>query len=385
MLPIESVKLQNFCETLEKNYPDYRKRQGLKHNLWFVMTGVLCGILSGYQKVGSLQRYMKNKHKFLCKATGHICDKPISDSQLRRILKHLDWEIYNTFMSNYFHISVHQVSDNEWIALDGKELRGSIAVKEDGKKENRGTTLLDAVSHKSCMVVSQTFFEGKKESEKKVAEEMIACEFLGRNLTLDALHTTPTLLGLIHQNEGRYIVQVKLNQKELYEDLVLMPNYLPMIDQIETLDKAHGRLDKRKYVSYSIDKEYFDPRWNDANIQTMTKVERESTHLKSNVTSRETSYYISNQVVIPKQKMSAKILSDAIRNHWVVENHHQIRDVTFLEDKVRTPKGNTTKILAVMRSWAINLYRKQKVSNFAEAVQNTKDNQNNIFKLFKIK
>jgi hypothetical protein len=123
---------------------------------------------------------MKSHHKFLTKATGHSAEKAISDAQLRRIFRHLGWVQFNEFMEQYFSISITQIADNEWVAVDGKELRGSIVTLENGEKEKRGTTLLDVVSHAGELVVSQTFFEGTKDSERVAVVAIIentVCHF----------------------------------------------------------------------------------------------------------------------------------------------------------------------------------------------------------------
>ena len=322
------------------------------------MTGVLCSLLSGKQNIASIQRYVKNKHKFLCEVTGLKASSAISDSQLRRILCRMDWVLFNDFMEKYFTISVTEVADNEWIAVDGKELRGSIATSKDGKKDKRGTTLLDAVSHDGEIVVAQTFFEGKKDSERTAVNTLIEEKLIGYKLTLDALHSIPKTLCQIEGGGGQYLVQVKSNQLELYTDLAKMTTYLPIVYQKETLDKGHGRVDERFYTCYDIHAEYFDERWKDAKIQTLIVVRRKSTDNKTKIVREEISYYIGNQRIKKENEKLSKSLCVAVTKHWVVENHHQIRDVTLKEDYVKTPKGNTTKILAVMRSWVINMYRR---------------------------
>jgi predicted transposase YbfD/YdcC len=328
---------------------------------------------------------MKNRHKQLCKWTNFEATKSISDPQLRRILQGLDWENFNSFMCTYFDISIKQTSDNEWIAIDGKELRGSIETQANGQKDKRGTTLLDAVSHEEGYVIAHSFFEGKKDSERTCVYELIEAQLQGRKVSFDALHCVPKTLCFIEAKEGQYLVQVKGNQKELYEDLVKMPDYLTVIYDYKSIDKGHGRIDERNYTCYDISKEYFAPRWAAAKIKTLIRVERKSTSIKTKETTHETSYYIVNQGVSKKEKKKSKELCNVVRQHWSVENQHQIRDVTLNEDHVRTPKGNATKFLAVARSWVINLYRKRKTTNFAQDIQNTNENQNIIFKLLKIK
>lgn len=235
------------------------------------------------------------------------------------------------------------------------------------------------------MLLGNHFFEGKKSSEREAVYDLIKAKFQGRKLTLDALHCIPKTLCFIASHEGYYIVQVKANQKEMLADLMKMRDYLPLMYEKTTTDKGHGRIEERTYHCYDIREEYFAPRWNNANIKTLIIVKRKCTHIKTGELTDETSYYISNQGISKKEKKNSQQLCHAVRGHWSVENHHQIRDVTLKEDNFRTPKDNTTKFLAVARSWVINLYRRKKTDNFAAAVQNTAENQNKIRKLFKIK
>ena len=59
----------------------------------------------------------------------------------------------------------------------------------------------------------------------------------------------------------------------------------------------------------------------------------------------------------------------AIRNHWAVENQHQIRDVTFKEDKMRISDGWLNRVVATLRTASIEIIRKAKPKNFAAQVE----------------
>ena len=145
-----------YFKQLQTQLKDHRDRRGLKHDLSFVLSGVLIAILLGRKRISSIQRFMSNRLEDLCQWTGYEAEKAISDPQLRRLLKGLDWQSYNRVNAQYFNVSIEQVSAEEWTAVDGKELRGSLSKDEGGDKAKRGEVLVNAIRHQDSQVVAQT-------------------------------------------------------------------------------------------------------------------------------------------------------------------------------------------------------------------------------------
>ena len=81
--------------------------------------------------------------------------------------------------------------------------------------------------------------------------------------------------------------------------------------------------------------------------------------------SYDVSYYVCDV------KLTAKLYNKAIREHWGVENkNHYVRDNTMGEDKSRI-RINPINV-AILRSTAMNIMRKNKVKNIAtEIYKNT--------------
>ena len=80
------------------------------------------------------------------------------------------------------------------------------------------------------------------------------------------------------------------------------------------------------------------------------------TKSKSWKSSDETAFYVSTVV------LSAQEFCQAIRNHWGIENrNHHVRDVTMGEDQSRIRINPN--IFAKLRSFALNILRKNKVEN----------------------
>lgn len=366
---------------MTKKLPDHRDIRGRHHHLAFVMTGILIAVLHGRKTPSSIQRFMKNRKKDLERWTGHKAERAVSDTQLRRIVRGVDWKIYNEVNLQYWGVAIRQLSENEWIAIDGKELRGSLEINEQtGQKAKRGEVVVNAVVHGTKKVVGQTYYRGDKESEKKYVRNLLKESTLMRySLTLDALHCNPKTTALIEGAKGRYLIQVKEDQKELLEELKLSVGFLPcLFEQIDS-DKGHGRVEIRTSHIFSIEGGDFDKRWENSGIRTLVVTHRQTTKMKTGHYSEETSYHISNQRVTNENKTTMKSLADAVRGHWSVEADNYVRDVTFGEDQIKTQKGNSTRIWAAIRTIGINIIRKICPKNIPERMELWTDCPNIFF------
>jgi predicted transposase YbfD/YdcC len=78
---------------------------------------------------------------------------------------------------------------------------------------------------------------------------------------------------------------------------------------------------------------------------------------KTKKTSKETSYWICNQ---PLDNETFIEIIQAIRNHWSVEVHHQIRDVQMGEDDLKISNKQEAIVVASFITLAVNLLEKQK-------------------------
>ncbi len=313
---------------------DKRDNRGKRHDLPFVLLGVILGLLRKRDgKLSSIHRSMSNTHGQLCQLLGCQIEKVVSRAQLPRLLSKVDLYSFDSLLFEYYSITL-SAEEKKWFAGDGKELRGSI---EPGSK--RGEVLVQLVGHEDRGVLGQANYNGKKESEKTCLINLIKSKkAAGQKITADALHLSPTMTRLIEKADGIYIIGLKANQQGLLADMQQYAKWAKPIGNQTTLEKGHGRLEERSYFQYDVGKEYFGQRWQASGFRSLFKVIRKTTHIKTNGQSLETAYYLSNgglsgPVTQPEEYFKA------IRTHWSVEVVNHIRDVGLDEDGFRTKKS----------------------------------------------
>ena len=116
----------NFVEALS-HLSDDRDNRGKRHALAFVVAGVVLAILSGRSKVSSIFRYLRNRVAWLREVTQHPGARVISRAHLPRLLARLPWAELNTLIEQHFGVQVELRATYNWVAVDGKVLRGTLA------------------------------------------------------------------------------------------------------------------------------------------------------------------------------------------------------------------------------------------------------------------
>jgi predicted transposase YbfD/YdcC len=127
--------------------------------------------------------------------------------------------------------------------------------------------------------------------------------------------------------------------------------------QASTVDKGHGRIERRTIRTTTVLKGYSD--W--PGLEQAFELRRERT-IAGKMTV-ETAYGITS---LPRLKADAKTLLTLTRDHWGIENRlHWVRDMTFGEDACRVRKGSAPQILASFRNAAIRLLHTVGCTNIA--------------------
>lgn len=362
-LNTDDLQVETFLQALEQ-LPDARDKRGKRHSLVFIVAAVIFAVLEGKSTTSSLQRYIKDKITWLKEITEIEDATPISRAHLPRLLNKVDWEVLDQIVMTHFNVYLFPENvKKEWVAIDGKVLRGCL---KSGEKQ----AIVHAVTHNSRTEVAQARQSGDKSSEIPVVRELLSASGLEkRKISLDAHHCNPTTLSQIAVAGGTYITQVKDNQPILLEQCKNLALEKKGTFSYENHDKAHGRLTSRHANIYPMNIVPLDARWESSSLQSLIVIKRETLNLKTEKTSDETSYYISNSVIKDNDLEVSHDLVKAIRGHWGVESNNWILDVTFNEDKVRIKEPNQAHIMGRLRGFALQLLRKSGAKNFQAAME----------------
>ena len=377
--PIEVYpeEFDSFIDALQ-GLPDGRDNRGKRHSMAFILSATLLGIMSGRSTVSSLYRYILNNIEWLREVTGKNDADPISRAHLPRLLGSADWLSIDRLALTYLRLHLFPAGvEKEWVAIDGKVLRGTL---KSGEKQ----TLVHAVTHDSRTELAQARQCGNKSSEIPVVRHLLKQSGLDKQkVTLDAHHCNPQTTAQIASAGGEYLIQVKKNQPTLLkqcQELEVLPEKL---FHFETHEKAHGRLTSRYASVYSMEVLTPDERWKGSHLRTMIAVTRHTLEMKKNKHSEETSYYINNHGFSEKDREVASERVEAIRRHWGVESNNWVLDVTFQEDKVVTKNANQSHIMGRLRGIGLQIFRRAGVKNFQAAMEFFCDSRSSMVKLLR--
>ena len=367
MLSHEAVQSTTLFLSLQNNTElDLRDTRGKIHNLPIVLVGLILGLLRKRDgNLSSIHRAMKNTHEDLMKVLKDRYDidyqKVISRSHLPILLKKVCSETFSSLIFNQFGV-VLTAEEKTWFAMDGKELRGTI---QPG--HTRGEAIVQAIGHKDKRAFCQGYYNGSKESEQPVVQELLRKKSLAsQGITIDALHFNPTTLSYIAQHGGSYVVSLKGNQEEISKDMAAFIKVENADFFYKKEEKGHGREECRIYYCKSVKNEYFDKRWNDSNITTVIMVKR-TRYIKSEQKySEEISYYITNEKI--SSQAEAEAIFQHIRGHWSVEVNNHIRDVSFKEDDFQTKFKLVARPFTLCRTLIINILQSQNIKNMVAII-----------------
>ena len=108
-----------------QHLPDPRDNRGKRHDLAFVLCGVILALMAGRSRVSAIHRFLRNRLAWLREMTHASVARSISRAHLPRLLARVDWEALNALILTHFGVHVESAVAGEWIAVDGKALRGS--------------------------------------------------------------------------------------------------------------------------------------------------------------------------------------------------------------------------------------------------------------------
>ena len=327
---------------------DERCEVNVKHPLVNILKLVLIAVLCGMDELDKIIDYGKNKKDFL-EREFDIKDIP-SKSTLTRIFVMINPKWLGLSIVCILKTLIKE--KHSQIMLDGKVIKSTDAIKTIETMMNIVTAYTD-----TGISLGQITVDSKTNEIPAVKELIEMLDVEGKIITADAMHCQKETAEKIIDNKGDYVLQLKANQKNFYEDVYAMfdDKYMDETDtncEYEvfcTVEKSHGRIEKRTcYVLNEI--EFFTDYLSEwKGLKKIFAVKREVE--RSGEKTSEISCYLSSK------NTTAENLLSYTRKHWQIESMHHILDVSYDEDKCRLYSQRAQENLNIFRKMGISIHK----------------------------
>jgi predicted transposase YbfD/YdcC len=333
---------------------DPRVERTKRHQLLDMVTLAICAVIGGADNWVEVENFGRPKLTWFQQFLELPNGIPSHDT-FGRVFARLDGQQFESCFLEWID-AVREITSGQIIALDGKTLRRS-----HDKTSGKGAIhMVSAWASANRLVLGQMKVDQKSNEFTAIPKLLAALAISGCIVTIDAMGCQKKIARQIIEQQADYVLAVKENQGNLYEDIQELFAYAHEInfegvtggDYHQTVDKGHGRIEIRECWTLT-DPEFLvylrnRSAWVGLRTLAMVKAERRV----GDKTSCEVRYYISS---LPDQ---AQPVLDAVRSHWGIENQlHWILDVAFREDESRIRKGNGAQNFAIIRHIALNLLK----------------------------
>lgn len=349
------MKLVKIFETI----PDYRTTTLVSYPLTEILIISLCAVLSGAEDFEEIAEYGCQKQEFLGQFLKLKNGIPSHDT-FNRVFRNMETFTFENCLKNWSKEILAELESYQ-INIDGKLLR---ATGKRGKK-TAAICIVSAWASEHCLSLGQVKVD-KKSNEKTAIPELVEAIDIRKSLvSIDAMGCQKDIAALIIENEGDYLLALKKNQKNLYEEVEdWFTKHKDLMDCYTHIDYVGGRIEKRTtYVTSNLT--YIDESADWKNCRSIIRTDCERTFKNGlEKTTFQTKFYISSV------EQNAEYFGWSTRKHWSIENQlHWYLDVVFHEDQQRVREGNGPENMATLRKMALQTLLKHKGNNSLKKIR----------------
>ena len=333
------MKILNLKEELLQNITEPRRTShgNIRHKLEDIIIIGLCTIICGGEDFSDMEDFGKEREDLLRNFLELPNGIPDSDT-FRRLFERLNPRELSECLKNWIGVEREKRSV---IAIDGKTIRGS------GNNFHKAYHVVSAFVAENQITLGEITTSEKSNEITAVPELLDLIDIEGAIVTADAMSCQSSIVKKIKEKNADFTITLKENQKELYEDAAQsLESFEDERDSFSTLEKAHGRIEKREYFLLK------NLTWltNKKKWEGVTAFGLEKTEIsKGETITNGKRYFITSLSDVKEFAYSA-------RKHWSIENQlHWSLDVIFSEDSAKTRKDNSPLNMNVLRKTALSL------------------------------
>lgn len=334
---------------------DPRRSYLVRHRLDGLLLLTLCATICGAESFYAVEAFGKAKRSWLARRIDLSGGVPSHDT-LGRLFAAIDARAFEQCFAAWM-ARVHQRTDGEVVAIDGKTLRRSY----DAASGRAALQMVNAFACANHLVLGTVAVEQGHGETTALPALLSLLDLHGCVVTLDAAGCHADVARQIVAAGADYVLALKGNQPTLHDDVVslferaehdgrLRCVLRPPLREVERSDGGHGRVEVRRCRALDVDETGLldAPEW--PRLRSVAEVE--STRYVGETVSVERRYYVSSLAAEPA------LLLEAVRSHWAVENRvHWVLDVTFSEDASRVRLGHGAANLGTVRRLSLNALR----------------------------
>jgi len=255
-----------------------------------------------------------------------------------------------------FTAALAQSSSAQFIAVDGKTLRGSF----DHAWSRSPVHMVSAYAAENHLILGQKAARGKGQELQTIGELLALLDLKGATVTIDALGCQKQIAAQIRRQQGHYLLALKDNQPTLrakvqsFLDEAILQNFADLPHgYVQSIEGDHGRIETRQcWVCNQVQHLQGLEEWTDLAAVAVVECTRE---VGGGQTRVERRYFITSH-----PGNNAPLITGAVRHHWGIESMHWVLDVAMLEDQCRLRKDYGAENFSRLRRMAINKLQREK-------------------------
>ena len=330
---------------------DPRRREVI-HPLINVVVIAICAVICGADDFVAIAEWGRTRRAWLAKFLDLSAGIPSHD-RFNAIFAALKPAEFERCLLRWI-TELHEVTDGQIIAIDGKTLRRSF----DTASGKAAIHMVSAWATANHISLGQVVTDAKSNEITAIPKLLQLIEISGSLVTIDAMGCQTEIAKQIIAKDADYCLAVKGNQPTLHQGLMdFFEDHLEddfartKVRTHKTNETGHGRIEDRYYAVCPVPADLPDrARW----------VGLKAIGIAIGNTERAGKHSVEVRCYILSQYVAGKRFAAAVRSHWAIENRlHWQLDVTFQEDQCRIRKGHADANFSSLRRTALSLLKNE--------------------------